>query len=277
MNPLRYFGILIDANVSKTVRRFGMTTLLHAFINKTKRFAGAVLLAGSMLTSGCASAAVNGLQAAGPLPHVQADVIYVSAFDIAPELVQLDSGMAQKLKSMASGESSAQQQQQAALAAREKLAGDIVAQLQKQGLPAVRVDGPVPAGRAAIVVEGRIDKIDAGSRRRRLLIGLGAGKSEVGATIAVSYVPVNGAPQTLVTFQASADSGHMPGVAETAGVGAVVGHVAMSAAAGAGVHGASEAKHDTVSADAGKLAKSIAKQLAQAVTQNGWVPVSNAG
>jgi hypothetical protein len=276
MNPLRYFGILIDASVSKIVRRYDMTTLLNAFINKSKRLAGAVLLAGSLFTSGCASAA-NTLQAAGPLPQVQAEVIYVSAFAISPDVVKLDSGMAQKLKAMASGESSAQQQQQAALAAREKLADDIVAQLKKQGLPAVRVDGPVPAGRAAIVVEGRIDTVDAGSRRRRLLIGLGAGKSEVGATIAVSYLPANGAPQTLVTFEANADSGHMPGVAETAGVGAAAGHVAMSAAAGVGVHGASAAKGDTISADAGKLAKSIAKQLAQAATQNGWVPVSKAG
>lgn len=253
-----------------------MTTLLRAFINKSKRIAGAVLLAGSLFSSGCASAA-NALQAAGPLPQVQADVIYVSAFEISPDVVKLDSGMAQALKAMAAGVSSAQQQQQAALAAREKLAGDIVAQLQKQGLPAVRVDGPVPAGRAAIVVEDRIDTIDAGSRRRRMLIGLGAGKSEVGATIAVSWLPVNGAPQTLVTFEANADSGHMPGIAETAGVGAVAGHVAMSAAAGAGVHGASETKRDTISADTGKLATSIATQLAQAARQNGWVPVSKAG
>jgi hypothetical protein len=253
-----------------------MTTLLSSFINKTRRLAGAMLLAGSLFASGCASAA-NALQSAAPLPQVRADVIYVSAFEISPDLVKLDSGMAQQLKMMASGESSAQQQQKMAQAAREKLADNIVAQLKKMGLPAVRVDGPVPADRNAIVVEGRIDSIDAGSRRRRILIGLGAGKSEVSATIAVSFLPANGAPQQLVTFEASADSGHMPGMAETAGVGAAAGHVATTAAAGAGLHGASEAKRDTTTADAGKLATSIAKQLAQAATQYGWVPVGKAG
>lgn len=253
-----------------------MNTFLHSLVNKTRRFAGAALLAGSLLASGCASAA-SALQAAGPLPQVHADVIYVSAFDISPDLVKLDSGMAQKLKMMASGESSAQQQQQVALAAREKLADNIVAQLQKMGLPATRVDGPVPAGRNAIVVEGRIDTVDAGSRRRRTLIGLGAGKSEVDATIAVSFLPANGAPQSLVTFETSANSGHMPGMAETAGVGAAAGHLAASAAVGGGLHGASEAKRDTISADAGKLANSIARQIAQAATQYGWVPVSKAG
>ncbi|MCG5072492.1 DUF4410 domain-containing protein [Paraburkholderia tagetis] len=253
-----------------------MNTFLHSLVNKTRRFAGAALLAGSLLASGCASAA-SALQAAGPLPQVHADVIYVSAFDISPDLVKLDSGMAQKLKMMASGESSAQQQQQVALAAREKLADNIVAQLQKMGLPAMRVDGPVPAGRNAIVVEGRIDTVDAGSRRRRTLIGLGAGKSEVDATIAVSFLPANGAPQSLVTFETSANSGHMPGMAETAGVGAAAGHLAASAAVGGGLHGASEAKRGTISADAGKLANSIARQIAQAATQYGWVPVSKAG
>ena len=253
-----------------------MTTIFHSLFNKTRRLAGAVLLAGSLFASGCASAA-TALQAAGPLPQVRADLIYVSAFEISPDVVKLDSGMAQRLKMMASGGSSAQQQQQMALAAREKLADNIVAQLRKMGLPAVRVDGPVPAGRSAIVVEGRIDTVDAGSRRRRVLIGLGAGKSEVGATIAVSFLPANGAPQSLVTFEAKADSGHMPGMAETAGVGAAAGQVAMSAAAGAGLHGASEAKRDTTSADAGKLASSIAKQIARAATQYGWVPVNQAG
>ncbi|WP_433705052.1 DUF4410 domain-containing protein [Paraburkholderia sacchari] len=253
-----------------------MNTIFRSLLNKTRRFAGAALLAGSLLASGCASAA-SPLQAAGPLPQVHAEAIYVCAFEISPELVKLDGGMAQRLKTMASGETSAQQQQQVALAAREKLADNIVAQLQKMGLPAVRVDGPVPTGRDAIVVEGRIDTVDAGSRRRRALIGLGAGKSEVDATISVSYLPANGAPQSLATFETSANSGYMPGMAETAGAGAAAGHLAASAAAGAVLHGASASKRDTIAADAGKLANSIAKQLAQAAAQYGWVPVSKAG
>jgi hypothetical protein len=142
------------------------------------------------------------------------------------------------------------------------------------GLPAVRMDGPAPAGHSALIVEGRIDTMDAGSKRRRMVIGLGAGKSEVGATVAVLYQPANGAPQPLFSFQAKADSGHMPGMAETAGVGAAAGHVATAAVAGGGLHGVSEAKRDTLSSDADKLARSIAKQLEQVNTQNGWMPTT---
>jgi hypothetical protein len=248
-----------------------MQTLINFLVNKAKRIAGTAFLAGALFASGCASATTM-VQTNGPLPQLHADVIYVYAFDATADQVQLDNtGMMQKFKTMAGGESSAQQQQQAALQTRTQLADQLVSELRKMGLPAVRMDGPAPAGRSALIVEGRIDTMDAGSRRRRMLIGLGAGKSEVGATVAVLYQPANGAPQPLFSFEAKADSGHMPGMAETAGVGAAAGHVATAAVAGGGLHGISEAKRDTLSSDAGKLARSIAKQVEQVSTQNGWM------
>ncbi|WP_028230447.1 DUF4410 domain-containing protein [Paraburkholderia mimosarum] len=249
-----------------------MQTLIQFLVNKVKRIAGTAFLAGALFASGCASAAPV-VQTNGPFPQLHADVIYVYAFDASAGQVQLDNtGMMHRLKAMESGESSAQQQQQAAEQTREHLADQLVSELQKIGLPAVRMDGPAPAGRSALIVEGRIDSMDAGSSRRRMLIGLGAGKSEVGATIAVLYQPANGAaPQPLLSFETKADSGHMPGMAETAGVGAAAGHVATAAVVGGGLHGASEAKRDTLSSDAGKLARSIAKEVAQVSKENGWM------
>ncbi|WP_322032546.1 DUF4410 domain-containing protein [Paraburkholderia sp. J76] len=249
-----------------------MQTIIHFLVSKARRVAGTAFLAGALFASGCASAAPV-VRASEPLPQLHADVVYVYTFDVAADQVQLDNtGMLRKLKTMASGDSSAQQQQQAALQTREHLADELVSELQKMGLPAVRMDGPAPAGRNALIVEGRIDTMDAGNSRRRMLIGLGAGKSEVGATIAVLFQPADGGdPQPLMSFQTDADSGHMPGVAVTAGVGAAAGHVATAAVVGGGLHGASEAKRDTLSSDAGKLARSIAKEVAQISTQNGWM------
>jgi hypothetical protein len=253
-----------------------MNTSLRILSSRAKRFAATALIAGTLLTTGCASAA-TGIQAAGPLPKVHADVVYVYAFDAAADEVKPDdSGVARKLITMASGTSAAAQQQQTALKAREQLADELVRELQSMGLPAMRMDGPAPAGRNALIVEGQFEKIDAGSRRRRILIGLGAGKSEVGTSVTVLFQPADGAAQPLVTFSAKADSGHMPGVAETAGVGAAAGHLATSAAVGGGLHGVSEAKHDTISADTGKLARSIAKQLATTSAANGWLPTAAA-
>jgi hypothetical protein len=73
------------------------------------------------------------------------------------------------------------------------------------------------------------------------------------------------------SFDASADSGKMPGIAETAGVGAVAGHAATSAAAGAGLKGYTEAKHATLAAVAKKLGESIATQVAQTGVSQGWM------
>jgi hypothetical protein len=151
------------------------------------------------------------------------------------------------------------------------VSNEIVRQLQSIGLPAARADGPAPAGRNALIVQGEFRTIDEGKRRRRVLIGLGAGKSEVGASVQILYKPADGSPIPLQSFSADADSGHMPGVAETAGVGAAAGHLATSAAAGAALHGVSEVKHDSISSDAKKLADSIAKQVAATSAANGWM------
>lgn len=226
--------------------------------------------AATMLMTGCASAQTADMNRTPFAAPVHADIIYVTPFVATTDMVRLDSGMMKKVTSMATGASSGDQQYQAVMEAREAVANEIVSDLRAKGLNAERLDGPVPAGVNALIVTGDFDKIDEGKARRRLLIGLGAGKSDVGASVQVLYKPADGAPVSLEHFNSNADSGHMPGVAETAGVGAVAGHVAMSAAAGGAVHGVSEGKHDTISGDAKRLADAIAKQVVTDNTANGW-------
>ncbi|MFM0737266.1 DUF4410 domain-containing protein [Paraburkholderia xenovorans] len=247
-----------------------MQTSINSLARNAKHLAATAFVTASLLLSGCASAA-PGTTEVSAAPHVRADVIYVYSFDATSDQVKMDSGIATKLSTAMSGESSAQQQYRTAMATREQVADEIVRELQSKGLRAVRVDGPVPANQSALIVEGNFNTIDQGKRRRRMLIGLGAGKSEVGASVEVLYQPANGTPMPLQSFSADADSGHMPGIAETAGVGAAAGHVAMAAATGASLHGVSEAKHDSVATDAKKLGDSIAKQIAAASVANGWM------
>ncbi len=250
-----------------------MPTTLQTIATKTRRLAIAALATGAMLTAGYANAGVTDITHPGLLQTVQADVIYVHAFNAAPGQVQLDGGLMQKVKTMATGSSAAGEQSQAASEAREQVANEIVRTLRAQGLNAVRSDAAAPANANALIVEGDFRKIDEGSSRRRLLVGLGAGKSDVDVQVRISYKPANGAPVPLQNFVANADSGHIPGIAETAGVGAVAGHVAVAAAAGTGVHGVSEVKHDTIYADATRLGDSIGKQVAAASEEEGWMAV----
>lgn len=247
-----------------------MRTSFKFLTDNARQLAVAAVAAGSLLMAGGAWAD-TGVDQAGVQPQVRADIIYVHAFDASPDQVKLDNGVARELKTMAAGGSSASEQSRTAREAREQVSDEIVRQLQSQGLHAVRADGPPPADSNTLIVEGNFQKIDEGKRRRRLLIGLGAGKSEVTASVRILYKPANGSPVPLQSFSADANSGHMPGVAETAGVGAAAGHLATSAAAGTGLHGVSEVKHDSISADAARLGDSIAKQVASAITANGWM------
>lgn len=250
-----------------------MQNAFHTIAAQTRRLTIAAVATGAMLAAGYANAGVTGIDHTGLLETVQADVIYVHAFHADAGQVQLDGGMMQKVKTMATGGSAASEQTAAAAEAQEQVASEIVRTLRAKGLNAVRSDDAPPANVNAVIVEGDFHKIDEGSSRRRLLIGLGAGKSQVVTQVRISYQPAHGVAVPLQSFQADADSGHVPGVAETAGVGAVAGHVAVAAAAGTGAHGVSEVRHDTIHADATRLGDTIGKQVAAASEVEGWMAV----
>jgi hypothetical protein len=232
---------------------------------------GAVLVLSCALFSGCASGGVTSMSEQAVPLGAQPQTIYVSAFDIDANDVKVDHGGAMKqLKASMQGTTQGQAQVDTAAEARDEVADEIVAKLQHAGLRAVRLDGPIPAGQNALVVTGRFDSVDEGNRRRRILIGLGAGKSEETASVQLVYVSANGTTRIAQSFNASADSGHAPGFAETAGVGAAAGHVATAAVAGTGLHAVSEKKRGSVSGESTHLADAIAKQVIQMGTAQGW-------
>jgi outer membrane murein-binding lipoprotein Lpp len=259
---------------------------MSSSINLFKKVRGAALagfVVGTALLAGCASNPAQAsnqygqyVQTVAAAPAVRPDAIYVYAFASDANDVKLDNhGLISKLGSAMSGDSQARKQTQDAIAAREEVANEIVAKLQSMGLPAVRADVPPPQDRSVLVVEGSINTIDAGNRRRRMVIGLGAGESKVGATVQVVLKPANGVPQLLEQFDAKADSGHAPGVAEMAGVGAAAGHVATSLAVSGGLHAVSETKHADVSSDEKRLGDTIAKQIAKLGQEQGWMPAKS--
>jgi hypothetical protein len=239
---------------------------------KTIRSASAALAFSAMLLSGCAAASVTSTAQYSTTTQANPQSVYVYPFASNPQAVKLDnSGIVHKLTASFSGSSQEVQQTKEAVAAGDELTDEVVAKLQSMGLKAIRTDAPPPADQNVLIVEGNLGSIDAGNHRRRMLIGLGAGKSDVTAHVQVMYKPAGGMPQLVQTFDADANSGHMPGVAETAGVGAAVGHVATSAAVGGALHVGSEHKGDTVTSDAKKLADTVAKQVAQIGVAQGWM------
>lgn len=257
-----------------------MSTSVNLLQNNTRRFVGMAALCCAALLSGCAGAGVTNTNtntntsasAASARPQARPDIIYVYTFDADPDQVKLDNaGMLRKMKTQLDGSSTAQKQVADADQVREQVADEIVRQLDALGLPAVRTDAPPPADRNALLVQGSFATIDAGNRRRRVLIGLGAGKSEVRGTVRILYQPAGGAARVVQRFDADADSGKAPGIAETAGVGAAAGSVVSAAAVGGGLHAVSETKRAGVSDDAKRLGDAVAKQIAQLGVDNGWL------
>lgn len=252
-----------------------MLTSMKRLKRNAARLACVAMVCGSALLTGCASGRIDNASAASTPVQVRPDNIYVYTFDASAEQVKLDGGMMQKVKTQLEGSSAAQKQAADAAAVREQVADEIVHQLQSMGLRAIRSDIPAPADQNVLLVQGNFDTIDSGNRRRRMLIGLGAGKSEVSGSVQILYKPAGGVPRLVQTFNASADSGKAPGMVATAGVGAAAGSIATSAAVGGGLHAVSETQRTGVSADAKRLADAVARQIGQIGVSGGWLSTAH--
>jgi Domain of unknown function (DUF4410) len=233
-----------------------------------RRFALLVALA----LAGCSRGHVQTLQSAatGPLPRPAHVIVY--DFAITPDEVKLDSGIGPTL--LRSGMAAATDQIEAAQSTQRALSETLVEKLTKYGLQATRVAAGAVPPPDALLVQGQILSVNEGNRTRRTLIGLGAGKSSIEADTQLYYAADPLRPQFLVAFQGSADSGRMPGAAETLGAGAVADRLATSTALTAATHTGGEMRRTGVEANADKLAAALARQIGDyAVTRN-WIPAS---
>jgi Domain of unknown function (DUF4410) len=140
----------------------------------------------------------------------------------------------------------------------------------KYGLPAEI--GTSNDGRGTrFLVQGQIVIIDQGNRTRRPLIGLGAGKSSVRADAQLYYLSGVAPPRVMTAFDGRADSGHMPGAAETIGAGAAAERISTSAAVTGAIHAGAESRRASNTSEADKLADEIALRIGQVAVAQGWI------
>jgi hypothetical protein len=105
-------------------------------------------------------------------------------------------------------------------------------------------------------IGGHFISIDEGNRTERAVIGLGMGRTDVEAEVMVYQNA-----QLVEQFETEAKSSRKPGMAETMGVGAAAGNLAIAAAVSGAAAVGSEAFSANVEADASRTAKKLAKQL----------------
>jgi hypothetical protein len=230
---------------------------------------GAAALFGLILVSACTSTESQ-VETSEMLPRPA--VVVVDTFAVSPTEVSLNEGLTGEVKSIVSGRSTprSQQELQVGRQVADAIANNLVTEIRDMGLKAERGRG-LPAGtKNAVLVSGQLVSIDEGNEAERVVIGLGAGRSDVRAQVQVLELTPTSS-KLIDTIQVDAKSGLTPGMAETMGAGALTGHLLVSAVVSGGVQVATETMSDTVVADADRAAKGIAKQLSSLFTQQGWI------
>lgn len=232
----------------------------------------AVALLALFVVSGCASTTIDsqGEVSLRPLPKPVGILVYDFAF--RKDQVSPEAALGARLFDMAEGEQLTDRQQKLGAAVAEELSMAIVDGLNRAGLKAQRVPqgsapGAIPAA-GVLKIEGQFVDIDAGNRARRIVIGLGVGKSQLATAVQLFDAQPDGDVMAQ-TFTTTARSDLKPGALVMAAAGPVA----------AGVSAATGALHEhkaTVKADAQRTGNLIVSHLVTLAYQRGWVSYEDA-
>jgi hypothetical protein len=151
--------------------------------------------------------------------------------------------------------------------------------LNKLGLAAARIpaDTDMSLSGNFLLVTGRLVKVDEGNRFTRVAFGLGAGESRMDARVHV-YRVVNGERAEVLAFTTHADSGKMPGLLASMGVGEfVMGPVTLIDAIEDAASGGQKIYSSQIDYLASQTSDQVARYLSQYAATEGWIPRSKAG
>ena len=233
-----------------------------------KRFATAACAA--LLLAGCAStdAEVTKSRAGDTrLPYPSQILVY--DFAISPSEVSPDSVAAGRLSSAEDDPSESAEREYLERQVAAIVAEDVASELRELGLPATRWRGAPPAGTNIYAIEGQFLTIDEGSALKRMIIGFGAGGTEV-RTLVQAYYISGGRKSLLGEAEVSAESSNKPGLAATLPVGAAVSGIATAASIQTGVGVISEMNTD-VQKGAEDTAEAIVELLKPRMEDQGWI------
>lgn len=242
-----------------------MTTHTHTR-NSMKPYARTLVSGLIAIGLGCASASVTTIPATrdeSMLP--QPSVVYIYDFAVSANDVVIDTLGAEF---MSEGEKLSEEERQA-YATANALSEAIVAELLKRGINAKRAsDGDIPPLHA-LVLKGQFITIDEGSRFKRMVIGFGAGSSELRASVQ-AYQATERGLRRIAEAEAEASGSKMPGMAIPVAGGAAMGSAATSAVISGGMNIARETR-GAMNPDAQRMAEKIAERAKAFYKRQGWL------
>lgn len=199
--------------------------------------------------------------------------VLVEDFAVAPDAVTLDQGIEPRWQRQVSGADPDASRAQLASQVQDAISSTLERDFQKMGFSVRHVAPGTPAAPGDLLVQGQITRIDQGNRTRRLAVGFGAGKSEIDADAAISYVGRDGQPELLQTYSGLSNSGRKPGMAAGAGM-AVQEASAAPAALGAASGAYGESKRSGVAGEGQRVAEHLSRNIGEYFAQEGWIPAS---
>jgi hypothetical protein len=231
----------------------------------------AALLSLAIIAAGCAGAKVTGQSDQASVANAPPSVVVVYPFAVSPSEVTMNQGFFQKVYVQMAGTDQTQDQLQLADQTAQNVCVQVAANLTKKGISAVCLNrGTPPTGSNIMIIDGDFTDINEGNRLRRMVIGLGAGKSTLDTVVQV-YQKTDQGSQQLMDFTTHADSGYMPGAGITGPAGAAAGGAAAAASLGVNV-AAGGVKNVTSSTGflADKTITQIVDQISAYYSKQGW-------
>jgi hypothetical protein len=190
----------------------------------------------------------------GKLPRP--DRILVYDFAVSPDEVKHDTGLSAEIVRAVEGKPRTAGELKIGHAVAGALAKELVKEIQGFGLPAQRAAGIPPTSGNILLVQGQFVSVDQGNRTERVVIGFGAGRTDVKANVQVYEITAEG-KQKVEQLQADAN-------------------LLTSTVVSGTVSAAGEATWQTVEADARRMAKDVAKELKQFFVAQDWIPAGRA-
>lgn len=145
----------------------------------------------------------------------------------------------------------------------------LVSELRDLDLPAERWQGPPPAGKSIYTIEGQFLTIDEGSALKRMIIGFGAGGTEL-QVLVQAYRMTGKGKRLLGEAEVTAESSKKPGLAATLPVGAAISGIGTASAVSTGVGVATELNTD-IQEGAEDTAEAIVDLLRPRMEEQGWL------
>ena len=161
------------------------------------------------------------------------------------------------------------EEEQIAYATANDLSVAIVDALGKSGINARRARDADAPPIHAMLLKGQFITIEKGSRFKRVVIGFGAGSSELRTRVQVYQATQRGL-RRIVEAEAKATGSRMPGMAVPVAGGAAMGTMATSAAISGGMNVVDETR-GAMNPDTKRLAEKIAERAKAFYVRQGWL------